>query len=88
MGIYATTFEIKGKVYNSVTNVGQNPTFKEKTRHPIQIETYIMNFNEDIYGEACKTNFLEYLRPELKFESVEKLVAAIGKDVKDAEAFC
>jgi riboflavin kinase / FMN adenylyltransferase len=86
-GVYVTVAEVRGKKFRSVTNVGQNPTFVEKTRHPIQVETHILDFSEDIYGEPLKVKFLEFMRDETKFNSVDELIRQIGSDVKKAEGY-
>ena len=86
-GVYTTTVEIDGGVFNSVTNVGDNPTFEEKNRRPVQVESHLLNFAGDLYGKTCKVNFMEYLRPEIKFGSVDQLIEAIKKDVKEAGVY-
>jgi riboflavin kinase/FMN adenylyltransferase len=76
-GIYAVKTEIKGKLYKGMLSIGYNPTVsgKEKT-----IEVHIFDFNEDIYGENIKIFFVEYLRPEEKFNSLEELIEQLKKD--------
>lgn len=87
LGVYVTRAHLLGKIHKSVTNVGRNPTFQEKTRHPIQVETHILNFDRDIYGEALKIEFLDFLREEKKFDSVAELVKQITHDVENAERY-
>lgn len=87
-GVYFTLAEVKGRKYGSMTNVGINPTFDPSTnRHPVQVETHILNFDEDIYGDTLKVQFLEYLREEKKFSSVEELIAQISADVERAKGY-
>jgi riboflavin kinase / FMN adenylyltransferase len=86
-GVYVTLAEVRGKQFKSVTNIGNNPTFQEKTRRPVQIETHILQFNEQIYGEELKVSFLGYLREEMKFKSVGDLVKQIAADAKKAGEF-
>ena len=73
--------------YPSITNVGKNPTFEEETRRPVQVETHILNFDADIYGDSITVEFLDFLRPEKKFGSVDDLIQQIQVDVKQARDF-
>ena len=82
-GIYATLFQLGSEIRLSVSSVGLNPTFGGGPR---TIETYVMDFNKDIYGEEVRLSFVERLRPEAKFGSVVELVAQIQRDVSAAEA--
>ncbi len=83
-GIYVTSTWIDGKQHNSVTSVGLRPTFDKKER---TVETYVLDFNGDLYGERLKVEFLEMLRPEKKFSGIEELKKAIAEDVEQARAF-
>lgn len=79
-GVYITKTLLDGKLYNSMTNVGYNPTFedvKEKT-----VETHIIDFNQDIYGKKIEVFFLKKIRDEKKFKSVDLLVEQIAKDMQ------
>lgn len=87
VGIYATKTIVRGKAYLSVTNVGWNPTFVDIKNKTLKVESYILDFNEDIYGEEIEIHFLKYLRSEEKFSSVEKLVAQMKVDVQNALEF-
>lgn len=77
-GVYAGHTYVKGKKYMSMINVGYNPTFN--TRDQISIETHILNFNEQIYGEVIHQTFVERLRDELKFDTVDELIEQMKKD--------
>ena len=83
-GVYFTQTEVHGTSFRSLTNVGINPTFNTPNKRPIQIETFILDFDEDIYGDQIKVEFLEYIRPEIKFSSVEDLISKIKEDVERA----
>ncbi|MCR8745106.1 bifunctional riboflavin kinase/FAD synthetase [Romboutsia lituseburensis] len=76
-GIYATKVYIEDKVYFGATNVGYNPTVNGKS---LSIETNILEFDEDIYGKNIKVEFLERIRDEKKFSSLEELKNQLGKD--------
>jgi riboflavin kinase/FMN adenylyltransferase len=78
-GVYITKSLVNGKYYRSITNVGMNPTFMEKK---VSIETYIIDFNEDIYGCNLEVFFIERLRKEEKFDTLKELTNQINADVK------
>jgi riboflavin kinase/FMN adenylyltransferase len=82
-GIYATLFHLGERNLVSVSSVGLNPTFGEGPR---SVESFILNFTDDIYGEAVRLSFVMRIREEKKFASVEDLITQIRSDVKSAEA--
>lgn len=84
-GVYITQTHLNGMKYNSVTNIGSNPTFKDADE--INVETYILDFNHDIYGESIKVEFYDKIRNEKKFDSVNQLVDQIKNDVIFANEF-
>lgn len=78
-GVYITKVKIKDMVYNSVTNIGNNPTFN--SGYDVHVETHLLNFTHDIYGEEIKVSFIKKLRDEKKFPSVNELIDQIQMDV-------
>ena len=76
-GVYYTNVKYKDRTFKGITSVGNNPTVNGKE---LTIETFILNFDEMIYGEELKVYFIEKIRGEMKFDSVDKLVAQIKKD--------
>lgn len=82
-GVYASKTNINGMIYESVTNVGVNPTFN--TGYDIHVETHILGFNRDIYGENIVVSFYKKLRDEKKFSSVNELVSQIEADVNQVK---
>lgn len=82
-GVYATMAQVQGKIYAGVTNIGVRPTV-EKGMAP-RAETYLIGFSGDLYGRAVPVQFLSFLRPEQKFDSVEALKEQIGKDACAAD---
>lgn len=78
-GVYFTKVNIDRDFYYALTDIGTNPTFENKK---MKIETYIMDFSKDIYGKNISIEFLEYLRPDYKFNSPEELIAQMEKDKK------
>ena len=69
-----------GVRYPAATSVGKNPTFggKEQT-----VETYILDFDKNIYGQSLSISFYEKLRNELTFDSVDNLIAQVKSDVSE-----
>lgn len=84
-GVYITQTTVHGMTYNSLTNIGVNPTFNMGLA--INIETHLLDFNRDIYGETMRVSFLKKIRDEKKFSSVNDLIAQIEADVKTAKDF-
>ncbi|MGM0395533.1 MAG: bifunctional riboflavin kinase/FAD synthetase [Bacillota bacterium] len=78
-GIYMTYTVVDGKTYPSATNIGVNPTFNEVD---LKIENHIIGFDDQIYGKEIEIFFLEYIRPEKKFASVEDLKAKMQEDIR------
>lgn len=78
-GVYACCVLIDDKRYGAAANVGCNPTVHGET---VTIEPHILNFNEGIYGKIITVEFVEFLREEIKFPSVEELSAQIGRDAE------
>ncbi|WP_042272868.1 bifunctional riboflavin kinase/FAD synthetase [[Clostridium] dakarense] len=76
-GIYATKVHIGEKVYYGATNIGYNPTVNGEK---LSIETNILDFNDDIYGKDIKVEFLERIRDEKKFSSLDELKKQLKKD--------
>lgn len=85
-GVYLTQTRVGEDTFNSVTNVGNRPTFGADS---FAIETHLLNFHPlDITAQTeVEVSFLRWLRPEIKFPSVEALKEQIGRDVKRAERY-
>jgi riboflavin kinase/FMN adenylyltransferase len=83
-GVYITETIVGSKRFQSVTNVGFNPTFEQED---FNLETFIFDFDEDIYHKNIKVVFKKRIRDELKFESVEELKEWIAKDVQVAISY-
>ncbi len=84
-GVYVTRTIYKGMTYQSVTNIGNNPTFKDGNQ--LHIETNLFDFNMDIYGETLDIQFLHKLRDERKFPTVNDLINQIKTDVDAAKDY-
>ena len=84
-GVYVTGTLIDGKWRRSVTNVGVRPTF-ESAAEP-SVETFVMNWSGDLYGDVVRVRFLHRLRDEQKFSSLDELKRQISKDVARANNY-
>ena len=82
LGVYAGWMRWQGSRYPAVVNVGVNPTFGDRDS-PI-VEAYIVDFDQDLYGESIEIEFTHRLRDELRFANVEDLVAQMHADVAQA----
>jgi riboflavin kinase/FMN adenylyltransferase len=83
-GVYATWITIDDQIYPSVTNVGVRPTFESTDTIP-RIEAHIFNFDEDIYKKQVQLHFVENIRIEKKFNSIDELINQIQRDARRAE---
>ncbi len=83
-GVYVTRAYVNEVAYQSVTNVGQRPTFDAGER---TVETFLLDFQGELYGRLMRVEFLHRLRPEIKFASVDDLVAQIRRDVEATREF-
>jgi len=81
-GVYATRVYIKGKTYKCVTNIGYNPTFTNTER---SVETFILNYHNNLYQEEVKIEFIQKIRDETRFANIEDLKKQISKDIEKTE---
>lgn len=82
-GVYLTETTVYGNHYRSITNIGYNPTTGDER---LSIETYIGDgFNSNIYGQEIKVEMIEKIRDEVKFGSLDELVAQLNADIKYME---
>ena len=87
-GVYAVEVEWRQQRLNGLANVGFNPTFLSEQKGKgklISLEVYILNFNQNIYGEEIQVNFRRRMRDEVRFESSSLLIEQIKKDIQWAE---
>jgi riboflavin kinase/FMN adenylyltransferase len=83
-GVYVSSVEIDGKKFPAVTNIGYNPTFDGQN---LTIETYILDFAQDLYGRELALYFSDRIRDEVKFGSVDELKERIWMDVETARGY-
>ncbi len=78
-GVYKTYAYINGIEYLSVTSIGSNPTFDDVG---FSIETHIIDFNKDIYGEKIEISLIDFMREEKKFSSKDELKVQVMNDIQ------
>ena len=78
VGVYASYVHVLGQTHKGMTNVGYRPTFEDQ-KQP-SIETHILDFDENIYGERMAVKFVKKIRDEQKFSGVEAFLAQIERD--------
>ena len=81
-GVYYTNVEINEEIFKGMTSVGNNPTVNGID---LTIETYILDFNENIYNKEIKLYFIDKIRDEIKFNNIDELVNQLKKDKKYVE---
>ncbi|MFC2001284.1 bifunctional riboflavin kinase/FAD synthetase [Chloroflexota bacterium] len=81
-GVYASRARINGTVYQSMTNIGQCPTFGSCER---TVEVYVVNYQGDLYGRELQVGIIGRLRAEKRFGSTEELKEQIAEDVKQGK---
>src|SRR6185312_4701576 len=84
-GVYVTGTLIDGQWRRSVTNVGVRPTFADAVEP--SVETFVLNWDGDLYGDVIRVRFLYRLRDERKFNSIDELKTQITRDVDRANSY-
>ena len=84
LGVFATTVEVQGSVFQGVCNIGNRPTINGKE---ILLEVFLFDFDRDVYGIEVKVVFKHKIRDEEKFDSFEALKQQIELDTQQAKAF-
>ena len=79
-GVYAVTVECRGQHFQGVANIGYSPTFEDRM---FTVEVHILDFNQNIYDQKIKINFVTRIRDEIKFASIEQLSEQIKRDVME-----
>lgn len=81
-GVYAVYVYVEGQKRAGMLNIGHRPTLDNGSN--LSIEVHILCFSENIYHKAMRIKFVEYLRPEEKYDSIDALVAQMHKDKETA----
>lgn len=83
-GAYIVLVKVRGKIFSGIANIGDNPTFKVAKR---RLEIFIDDFNAEIYGEEISVSFIEKLRDEKTFSSVDELKKQLRDDLSTMRNF-
>ena len=84
-GVYIAQATVAGVRYHAILNQGHHPTTPEGRA---TIETHLLGYNgRDLYGQQLTLCYLHYLRPELKFDTLDALIAQMRQDETDAEVW-
>ena len=78
VGVYAVRVSVNGQNYKGMLNIGYRPTVNNGTN--LSIEVHILDFEGDIYSQKIRIEFIDFIRPEAKFSSVDELILQIQKD--------
>lgn len=84
LGVYAGWATISGETHMAVTNVGIRPTF---AGDDLRVETHLLDFDREIYGEQLRLTFETFLRPEQKFDGIDQLKAQLATDIQNGREF-
>lgn len=82
-GVYAVTVETGKERWKGVANIGYSPTFDD---YLFTVEVHILGYSGDLYDQSIRVNFVQRIRDEIRFESIDALAAQIHTDIRDAEA--
>ena len=85
-GAYAAAVSVGGKTYRGVSNIGFRPTVNDDCGD-VTLETHVIGYDGDAYGERATVSLLKMLRTEMKFPSADALAEQIGRDIAAAEEY-
>jgi riboflavin kinase / FMN adenylyltransferase len=85
IGVYAVCVKVKGRTYEGVCNIGYKPTFHGENKSFKSVEVHLFDFDQDIYDEEVAIQWIERIRSEKKFDSIEQLVNQIQQDKAKAK---
>ena len=83
-GVYAVWVTFDGKTYMGMLNIGVRPTIRNGPNRTIEVN--ILHFHSDIYDKFIRLTFVKRTRPELKYDSIDELIAQLHKDAEETEA--
>lgn len=84
-GVYYSMVTVGGEAYPAISNIGCKPTVSEEKK--LGIESFLYDFDRDIYGEAIRVQLLAFKRPEMRFKNVEQLKAQMEQDISEGRKF-
>jgi riboflavin kinase/FMN adenylyltransferase len=82
-GVYAVWVHLEGERFMGALNIGTRPTFDGTE---LRVEVYILDFDREIYGANLQVDFIAYIRPDKKFDSIDALVVQMHQDVAQVRA--
>lgn len=85
VGVYYSLVRYEGMNYPAISNVGYKPTVSQEP--VLGVETYLYDFDKEIYGEDISVSLLSYKRPEMRFASVEELKEQMKQDISDGKEY-
>lgn len=85
IGVYAVCVKVKGRTYEGVCNIGYKPTFHGENKSFKSVEIHLFDFDQDIYDEEVAIQWIEWIRSEKKFDSIEQLISQIQEDKAKAK---
>jgi riboflavin kinase / FMN adenylyltransferase len=83
--VYAAQARVADVLFDAVLNIGVRPTLQRPAPH-LQVEAHLLDFSGDLYGQELQIFFVEKLREEMKFGSLDELRAQIGRDIAQARS--
>lgn len=84
-GVYYSRVVLEDKIYSGITNIGKKPTVNDTDA--VDVETYLYDFDRNVYGKEIVTELLRFKRPEQKFSGVAELKAQMERDIAEGRAF-
>jgi len=84
-GVYYSTVSVEGRHYKGITNIGCKPTVSDDQQ--MGVETYLYDFEGDLYGKDVRVKLLEFKRPEMKFKGIDELKAQMEADLAAGEIY-
>ena len=81
IGVYAVRVQVAGQQWKGMLSIGYRPTINNG--NDLSIEVHILDFEGDIYNQQMRLEFIEFLRPEVKFDSIDELIAQMHKDKEE-----
>lgn len=85
VGVYVVAIEVRGQWYQGMASIGYNITFEANRKKTCEV--YILDFDQDIYGQFVKVKWYHYLRGELKFDGIEGLIHQLDQDLINTKSF-
>ena len=82
-GVYACRAYVDNEVYLAVTNIGVRPTFESQPVLP-RVEAHLINFRGNLYEKMLRLDFIDFIRPEMRFPSIQMLLQQIQSDIQHA----